>query len=59
MTHYQKNYQNRWASAYDYWIEQGAPPSAARDLAHEQIAFEDARADYELNGSKGTNDSQF
>lgn len=57
MTTDQKFYQKRFSDAFDYWIEQGAPPSAARDLAYSQISFEDDRADYELNGSKGANDT--
>jgi hypothetical protein len=36
-----KTYQERFSAAYDYWISQDAPPSAARDLAHDQIDFED------------------
>ena len=36
-----KTYKERFAAAYEYWIAQDAPPSAARDLAHEQINFED------------------
>jgi hypothetical protein len=51
------NYQNRFEVAFDQWIERGAPPSAARDLAHEQLTFEDEQSDFELNGSKGANDS--
>jgi hypothetical protein len=34
-------YQERFSAAYDYWIAQDAPPSAARDLAHEQLDFEE------------------
>jgi hypothetical protein len=49
-----KTYQERFADAYDYWIAQDAPPSAARDLAHEQIDFEDEQNKPE-NG--GANDS--
>jgi hypothetical protein len=37
------NYQKRFQIAFDQWIERGAPPSAARDLAHEQLTFEDER----------------
>jgi hypothetical protein len=50
------NYQKRFQIAFDQWIERGAPPSAARDLAHEQLTFEDERSDFELNGSKGANE---
>jgi len=51
------NYQKRFEIAFDQWIERGAPPSAARDLAHEQLTFEDEQSDFELNGPKGSNDS--
>jgi hypothetical protein len=51
------NYQKRFQIAFDQWIERGSPPSAARDLAHEQLTFEDEQSDFELNGSNGANDS--
>jgi hypothetical protein len=49
-----KTYQERFAAAYNYWIAKDAPPSAARDLAHEQIDFEDRMDEPEW---KGSNDS--
>jgi hypothetical protein len=49
-----KTYQERFTAAYNYWIAKDAPPSAARDLAHEQIDFEDRMNEPE---SKGSNDS--
>jgi hypothetical protein len=52
-----KTYQERFAAAYDYWIAQDAPPSAARDLARDQIDFEDEQAVGERNSWKGSNDS--
>jgi len=50
-----KTYQERFAAAYDYWIAQDAPPSAARDLAHDQIDFEDEQS--KSSRPCGTNDS--
>lgn len=52
-----KTYQKRFSIACDYWIEKGAPPSAARDLAHEQIDFEDKQSLEEENAWKSPNDS--
>jgi len=46
-----KTYQERFAAAYDYWIAQDAPPSAARDLAHDQLDFEDQQNEPETLGS--------
>ena len=46
-----KTYQERFAAAYDYWISQDAPPSAARDLAHDQLDFEDQQNEPETLGS--------
>ena len=51
------NYQKRFAAAYDYWIAQDAPPSAARDLANEQLDFEDQQALGEQDAWQGSNDS--
>ena len=51
------NYQKRFAAAFDYWISQDAPPSAARDLANEQIDFEDKQALGEQDAWQGSNDS--
>jgi len=50
--------KDRFSVAYDYWIEKGAPPSAACDLAHQQITFEDNQeyANSELYSWKGPND---
>lgn len=50
-THTMKTYQERFAAAYDYWIAQDAPPSAARDLAHDQLDFEDQQNEPETLGS--------
>ena len=46
-----KTYQERFTAAYDYWISQDAPPSAARDLAHDQLDFEDQQNEHETLGS--------
>ena len=53
-THAMETYQERFAAAYDYWIAQDAPPSAARDLAHDQLDFEDQQNEPE---TLGPNDS--
>jgi hypothetical protein len=50
-----KTYQERFSAAYDYWIAKGASPSAARDLAHDQIDFEDEQNEPCRPG--GANDS--
>ena len=49
-----KKYQERFTAAYNYWIAKDEPPSAARDLAREQIEFEDRMDGLEW---KGSNDS--
>ena len=49
-----KTHQERFSAAYDYWIADGAFPAAARDLAHDQIDFEDKQNEPE---TLGANDS--
>jgi len=48
-------YEKRFNIAYQIYIADGAPPSAARDLAHEQITWEDDQANETF--SLGLNDS--
>lgn len=52
-----RTYKERFEAAFEQWIERGAPPSAARDLAHEQLTFEDEQSEHEENGTKGLDDS--
>jgi len=54
-----KTKKSRFKIAYDYWIEKGELASAACDLAHQQITFEDDQEDAgsELYRWKGPNDS--
>jgi hypothetical protein len=51
------NYQNRFTAALRYWLAQGEELSSARDLAHEQIEFEDHQALGEQDAWLGSNDS--
>lgn len=51
---FMKSYQERFEQAFAYWIEKGAPGPAARDLANDQIDFED---DAEMPLMGGSNDS--
>jgi hypothetical protein len=48
-------YEKRFNAAYQIYILDGAPPSAARDLAHEQITWEDDQENESF--SLGSNDS--
>ena len=52
-----RTYKERFETAFEQWIKRGAPPSAARDLAHEQLTFEDEQSEHEENGTKGLDDS--
>jgi len=52
-------YQQRFSKAYDYWISKDAPPSAARDLAHQQIDFEDSIEEEPWKGSNDIEETYF
>jgi hypothetical protein len=47
--------EKRFNAAYEIYIKDGATPSAARDLAHEQITWQDDQADKSF--SLGADDS--
>lgn len=46
-----KTYQERFAFIYDYWIAKDVSPAAARDLAHDQLDFEDNQDEPEILGA--------
>ena len=51
------NYQNRFTAALRYWLAQGETQANARDLAREQLDFEDQQAPGEQDAWQGSNDS--